>query len=92
MISYQTSSPNSPQTVINIEKKCFVFQLIKNELFHVGRSKENVKHAQLQKKHSKLNAHHIFYFHVNNSPACHKVEYSIQYLFICPIYLSQQVL
>ena len=60
-----------------------------NELLNYGKQKENIKHAQMQLKCSKLNSH-LYSLHVSDSPAClcgHNVEDCSHYLLDCPFYL-----
>ena len=60
-----------------------------NELLNYGKRKENIKHAQMRLKCSKLNSH-LYSLHVCGSPAClcgHNVEDCSHYLLDCPFYL-----
>ena len=60
------------------------------ELYQIGKRRENINHAQLRLKCSKLNAH-LFSLHVIDSPGCicgHDIEDSDHFLLHCPLYLN----
>ncbi len=53
---------------------------------------ENIKHAQLRLKCSKLNSH-LFDLHVMDSPAClcgHNVEDSVHFLLHCQLHANSR--
>ena len=67
----------------SMKKKCI-------ELYQIGKRRENINHAQLRLKCSKLNAD-LFSLHVIDSPACicgHHIEDSDHFLLHCPLYLN----
>ena len=60
----------------------------KSPLYYYGTRENNIKHAQLRMKCSKLN-YHLFSLHVADSPSCpcgHDFEDSNHFLLKCPMY------
>ena len=63
-----------------------------NVLFYEGSRSDNIKHAQLRMKCSKLNSH-LFMLHVTDSPEClcgNNDEDANHYLLYCPLYHIQR--
>jgi len=63
-----------------------------NILFYTGIRDQNIKHAQMRLKCSRLNAH-LFSLHVTDSPRCscgYDYEDSDHYLMWCPLYTVQR--
>jgi len=61
-------------------------------LLYYGARKNNIKHAQLRMRCSKLNFH-LFSLHVRDSPACpcgHNCEDTNHYLLYCPLFFQQR--